>query len=205
MDEVLRQAELDEEKQAAAVRALNPVSHENDVNAGLSAGSEDGEVDTDDDKTAETSAATANPVQMSRNTMTSHVPSYLDGSGDGNEHGARQVEQRLGTGGHASHHGPYLPGAKSPGSEDRSRMPSIVVDEDDPPPMGVASSARGQIPDFKALPLPVDQTLENIKMAYYWAGYYSGLYDGQQQAQQQVPSQAQTSGQKDVPAHKGAN
>lgn len=27
------------------------------------------------------------------------------------------------------------------------------------------------------------QTLENIKMAYYWAGYYSGLYDGQQQAQ----------------------
>ncbi|KIW13067.1 hypothetical protein PV08_08254 [Exophiala spinifera] len=29
----------------------------------------------------------------------------------------------------------------------------------------------------------VDQTLENIKMAYYWAGYYSGLYDGQRQAQ----------------------
>jgi len=27
------------------------------------------------------------------------------------------------------------------------------------------------------------QTLENLKMAYYWAGYYSGLYDGQQQAQ----------------------
>ena len=29
------------------------------------------------------------------------------------------------------------------------------------------------------------QTLENIKMAYYWAGYYSGLYDGQRQAQNQ--------------------
>lgn len=28
----------------------------------------------------------------------------------------------------------------------------------------------------------LDQTLENIKMAYYWAGYYSGLYDGQRQA-----------------------
>lgn len=27
-----------------------------------------------------------------------------------------------------------------------------------------------------------DQTLENLKMAYYWAGYYSGLYDGQRQA-----------------------
>lgn len=24
-----------------------------------------------------------------------------------------------------------------------------------------------------------DQLLENVKMAYYWAGYYSGLYDGQ--------------------------
>ncbi|RVX73132.1 hypothetical protein B0A52_02259 [Exophiala mesophila] len=28
-----------------------------------------------------------------------------------------------------------------------------------------------------------DQTLENIKMAYYWAGYYSGLHDGQRQSQ----------------------
>lgn len=27
------------------------------------------------------------------------------------------------------------------------------------------------------------QTLENIKMAYYWAGYYSGLFDGQRQSQ----------------------
>jgi hypothetical protein len=42
------------------------------------------------------------------------------------------------------------------------------------------------------------QTLENIKMAYYWAGYYSGLYDGQHQARQQAapahgPEQTQTS------------
>ncbi|KIW37815.1 uncharacterized protein PV06_09800 [Exophiala oligosperma] len=29
-----------------------------------------------------------------------------------------------------------------------------------------------------------DQTLENIKMAYYWAGYYSGLHDGQRQSRQ---------------------
>lgn len=35
----------------------------------------------------------------------------------------------------------------------------------------------------------VDQTLENVKMAYYWAGYYSGLYDGQRQAQQQSGSE----------------
>ncbi|KAJ4505225.1 hypothetical protein HRR83_008683 [Exophiala dermatitidis] len=32
-----------------------------------------------------------------------------------------------------------------------------------------------------------EQTLENIKMAYYWAGYYSGLYDGQRQAQASAP------------------
>jgi hypothetical protein len=31
-----------------------------------------------------------------------------------------------------------------------------------------------------------DQTLENLKMAYYWAGYYSGLYDGQQQGRMQA-------------------
>ena len=29
-----------------------------------------------------------------------------------------------------------------------------------------------------------DQVLENIKMAYWWAGYYSGLHDGQQKAKQ---------------------
>ncbi|KAK5937789.1 hypothetical protein PMZ80_009918 [Knufia obscura] len=41
-----------------------------------------------------------------------------------------------------------------------------------------------------APPDSADQTLENIKMAYYWAGYYSGLYDGQQQAQAQGQGQA---------------
>ena len=27
--------------------------------------------------------------------------------------------------------------------------------------------------------------LENIKMAYWWAGYYSGLHDGQKKAKQE--------------------
>jgi len=40
-----------------------------------------------------------------------------------------------------------------------------------------------------------DQTLENIKMAYYWAGYYSGLYDGQRQAQAQAQVQGQSQDQ----------
>ena len=40
------------------------------------------------------------------------------------------------------------------------------------------------VPDGQTHSTPsADQTLENIKMAYYWAGYYSGLYDGQRQAQ----------------------
>ncbi|KIW31553.1 hypothetical protein, variant [Cladophialophora immunda] len=39
--------------------------------------------------------------------------------------------------------------------------------------------------------LSQDQTLENIKMAYYWAGYYSGLYDGQRQAQVQAQGDTQ--------------
>ena len=32
-----------------------------------------------------------------------------------------------------------------------------------------------------ATTLTQDQTLENVKMAYYWAGYYSGIYDAQRQ------------------------
>ncbi|KAI1630262.1 hypothetical protein EDD37DRAFT_97356 [Exophiala viscosa] len=44
------------------------------------------------------------------------------------------------------------------------------------PHLPTATSTSDQAP-------PADQTLENIKMAYYWAGYYSGLYDGQRQGQ----------------------
>ncbi|OAL37285.1 hypothetical protein AYO20_03461 [Fonsecaea nubica] len=47
-------------------------------------------------------------------------------------------------------------------------------------------------PAAPATSLSPDQTLENIKMAYYWAGYYSGLYDGQRQRQAQ---HAQAQGQ----------
>lgn len=36
-----------------------------------------------------------------------------------------------------------------------------------------------------------DQVLENIKMAYWWAGYYSGLYEGQQQATDTTASEEQ--------------
>ena len=37
--------------------------------------------------------------------------------------------------------------------------------------------------DDKAGSVSGDAVLENIKMAYYWAGYYSGLYDGQRRLQ----------------------
>lgn len=48
-------------------------------------------------------------------------------------------------------------------------------------------------PDVAVAPTQ-DQALENIKMAYYWAGYYSGLYDGQRQAHAQAQAQGQTQG-----------
>ncbi|KAJ9606875.1 hypothetical protein H2200_008885 [Cladophialophora chaetospira] len=60
------------------------------------------------------------------------------------------------------------------------------------PPADVATSIR---PHTEAAPrqLPSqDPTLENIKMAYYWAGYYSGLFDGQRQAQIQAQPHAPT-------------
>lgn len=45
-------------------------------------------------------------------------------------------------------------------------------------------------PRTSGVPAPAqDETLENLKMAYYWAGYYSGLYDGQQQAKSQSAPQ----------------
>ena len=37
-----------------------------------------------------------------------------------------------------------------------------------------------------------NQTLENIKMAYWWAGYYSGLYEAQQQPT--LPNGSSTNG-----------
>ncbi|KIW67508.1 hypothetical protein PV04_06752 [Phialophora macrospora] len=63
-----------------------------------------------------------------------------------------------------------------------------------PPPPGRAETApKANAPTETGpshLPPPAqDQTLENIKMAYYWAGYYSGLYDGQRQAQLQHQAQ----------------
>ena len=34
----------------------------------------------------------------------------------------------------------------------------------------------------KTVPIDQSQIVENIKLAYWWAGYYSGLYDAQQNA-----------------------
>ncbi|KIV79004.1 hypothetical protein PV11_06598 [Exophiala sideris] len=45
-----------------------------------------------------------------------------------------------------------------------------------------------------------DQTLENIKMAYYWAGYYSGVYDGQRQTHASATASAQSATQDPHPS-----
>jgi hypothetical protein len=51
--------------------------------------------------------------------------------------------------------------------------------------------SQAKVPPAQAPSVAADQTLENIKMAYYWAGYYSGLYDGQRQVQVQTKAEAE--------------
>jgi len=56
-----------------------------------------------------------------------------------------------------------------------------------PVPIHPANTQPTSVPAPASTSIPATDsiTLENIKMAYYWAGYYSGLHDGQQQQQQQ--------------------
>lgn len=70
--------------------------------------------------------------------------------------------------------GPSLPQTLAEGTSQSIR--------DSGGPISLTSPSSGPAPD---------QTLENVKMAYYWAGYYSGLYDGQRQAQAHSQSQSQ--------------
>lgn len=53
------------------------------------------------------------------------------------------------------------------------------------------SNTRTNNPKSSASSKGSDQVLENIKMAYWWAGYYSGLYEGQQQATDTTASEEQ--------------
>ncbi len=66
---------------------------------------------------------------------------------------------------HGERHGPSLPPSR--GAEDGQMPPADAATTHVPAPVNGASS------------MSPDQTLDNLKMAYYWAGYYSGLYDGQ--------------------------
>ncbi|KIW91272.1 uncharacterized protein Z519_08168 [Cladophialophora bantiana CBS 173.52] len=71
------------------------------------------------------------------------------------------------------------------GQQENPRQPSTTTTTT--PALGpnlppATEIANGQVPATTTNPSQ-EQTLENIKMAYYWAGYYSGLYDGQRQAQ----------------------
>jgi len=52
-----------------------------------------------------------------------------------------------------------------------------------PAPTAAPSGVEAKLPTAAGISAAssADQTLENIKMAYYWAGYYSGLYDAQRQ------------------------
>lgn len=58
--------------------------------------------------------------------------------------------------------------------------PPLLRPDQPPNPIDIAMNDPTN-PQDKADPPTTDpnQTLENLKMAYYWAGYYSGLYDSQ--------------------------
>ena len=49
------------------------------------------------------------------------------------------------------------------------------------------SASMGTLPTPAGIPqvspMPQDDTIKNLVMAWYWAGYYSGLYEGQKASQ----------------------
>ncbi|ETN36463.1 uncharacterized protein HMPREF1541_08741 [Cyphellophora europaea CBS 101466] len=53
-------------------------------------------------------------------------------------------------------------------------------------PMEDSAAPKSALHQPEATAIGPDQTLENLKMAYYWAGYYSGLHDGQRQASARI-------------------
>jgi hypothetical protein len=78
--------------------------------------------------------------------------------------------------------------ARQPTAEEREaalRRAGLAEDDLEPPNEDAAGTTSAKQPSqvgaASTAPPPPDQILENVKMAYYWAGYYSGLYDGQRQ------------------------
>ena len=58
------------------------------------------------------------------------------------------------------------------------------VDNDVPPQQILPTTATVS---EQQLPQTHDSVLENMKMAYWWAGYYSGLHEGQRKQQEPKP------------------
>ena len=102
---------------------------------------------------------------------------------DGGSEDGEIEEGEAEDGGVAGKEGQGLTNGVSPMHQDHGKEhgPPLPLDfgtEQVQPQPGSATSAKGAT----AAAMGADQTLENVKMAYYWAGYYSGLYDGQRQA-----------------------
>lgn len=195
VDEVLRQAERDEEAARAELRVdatpphgdgaaqRGPTGHEADRKL-------NGEVrgDGDDDP----SSADEGEIDDDSNDI-DVAPRQALGVQDVMAHDAAAMQDAVHAGlpvpGEAAMIGPPLPPSADPPAQ------TTNADATDLQPASASASAAAStsIPaPGTATEIPADQTLENIKMAYYWAGYYSGLHDGQRQAQ--TPSQAQSQG-----------
>lgn len=77
-----------------------------------------------------------------------------------------------------------------PGSTPTQTTQRATAAAGDPDLLHNEPETGGPVNAPSAAALSTDQALENIKMAYYWAGYYSGLYDGQRQVSGQAQRDA---------------
>lgn len=172
LDEVLRRAEEAEEAEGAKL-------HHVDAQRGT-----DG--DASAQKSTETNAPIAagtakNAVPGAEASEASADEGEIEDDDDDQQNGATTVKKPDAANGATHTTTPAQSHTSNQPAQAGTVLPSAnaaaTTTPQDPLP-NVSTSAPAEM-------VPADQTLENIKMAYYWAGYYSGLYDGQQQAQAQ--------------------
>lgn len=161
VDEVLRQAELDDGANRPRDGAEGHMEMEMERES-----ADDGEIDDDVDVTT-------------RQGVGESVPD-ADADADAGRDVVRMIGPPLplSDAAHAETDVTAPDSALAPGPTSALAQSSVSASR--PTPTTATGTATGT---------SADQTLENIKMAYYWAGYYSGLHDGQRQQQVQTQTQ----------------
>lgn len=162
VDEVLRQAELDDGANGPRDGAEGHMEMEMEMEQ---ESADDGEIDDDVDVTTRQGGGESVPdADAGRDAVRMIGPSLP-----------------LSEAAHAETDVTAPDSALAPGPASAPAQPSVSASTPAPTTATATATATS-----------ADQTLENIKMAYYWAGYYSGLHDGQRQ--QQVQTQTQHEG-----------